>query len=111
MFLEHLIRESKADVVLARKAETVPPKAWAEPQLRAWLHATVARGSNGQKIALAAAEPRVPKGVGGKAAMAMTVLKLRNVWGLPDDLAAALFAELRVATKAADAANKAAARA
>ena len=98
------IREVKSDVkkvVEAPALHTIPPKLWAEDRLRAWLGATVS--SKGEP--LAAVLPLMPAGVTGKAIMRMTAQHFRQLWRCPDELANALFHELRTATKSADAAK------
>ena len=98
------IREDKRDVkpiVVAAAAETIPPKMWDEARLLEWLSTTVA--SRGEH--LADALPHVPKGMSGKAIMRMTSIQFRQIWGVPTELAEALFHELRAATRAAEVAK------
>lgn len=103
---ESMIKEVKRDVkaiVEAPALHTIPPKMWAEDRLRAWLRDTI----TGRGEALLNVLPHMPaKGVDGKGIMRMTVIQFRQLWGLPEDLAQALFHELRVATKSADAAKE-----
>ena len=47
----------------------------------------------------------LPAGMNGKAIMRMTAVQIRQLWGAPQELADAIFHELRVATKAAEAAK------
>jgi kinesin family protein 2/24 len=98
------LREKKCDVkpiVEAPAAHTIPPKMWNEERVREWLGSAVsARGEP-----LAAVLPLVPDGITGKLIMRMTALQFRQLWGAPEDLSNALFHELRVATRNAEAAK------
>ena len=98
------IREDKRDVkpiVVAAAAETIPPKMWDEARLLEWVGSTVT--SRGE--VLAAALPHVPRGMTGKAVMRLTAVQFRQIWGVPAELADAIFHELRAATRAAEAAK------
>ena len=102
---ETSIREVKRDVKAIYEApalHTIPPKMWNEERLRAWLSDTV----TGRGDALSNVLPKMPKGVDGKLIMRMTVVQFRQLWGLTEELGNALFHELRVATKSADAAKE-----
>lgn len=101
---EHLQREVTRDVkaiVAAPSLESIPPKQWDEERVRSWLaEAVTSRGE-----VLAPLLPRVPAGTTGALLMKRTAVQMRQLWGAPGDLAEALFHELRVVTKRADAAK------
>ena len=98
------VKEVKRDVkpiVRAPRLETIPPKLWDAERLRHWLETSIsARGEP-----LANVLPMLPAGMNGKAIMRMTAVQIRQLWGAPQELADAIFHELRVATKAAEAAK------
>ena len=101
---DNAIREVKRDVkpvVQAPRTETIPPKLWPEERLREWLQTTIS--SRGEP--LAPALPLMPRGVTGKEIMKKTAVQIRQLWGAPQELADAVFHELRVATRAAEAAK------
>ena len=47
--------------------------------------------------------PLLPAGMSGKALMRLSAVQIKQHWGAPQNLAAALFHELRVETKRAEA--------
>ena len=99
------MRETTKDVkalVQAPAWETIPPKQWDAERVRAWLEQTVT--SRGE--ALAAVLPLLPTGTTGALLMKRTADQMRQLWRVPDDLARAVFDELRVVTKRADAAKE-----
>jgi len=102
---DHAVREVKKDVKameVAVAADTLPPKVWDEARLRSWM----AEAVSGRGEALAAALAHVPAGVTGKSIMRMSAVQIKQHWGVSASLADALFHELRVETKRAEA-NKA----
>lgn len=106
------VSEAKAEVRRPVDPATVVPAKWSEERTRAWLAVTVATmPQGGGKLPLAGALSSMPRGTDGKALMAMTVLKMKNVWKLDEQLANGLYTTLRLATKAAEEAAKAAKKA
>ena len=102
---DHAIREVKRDVKareVAPAPETLPPKVWDEARVRAWLADAIS--SRGEP--LAALLPLLPAGTNGKQLMRMSAVQIKQHWGAPELLASAVFHELRVETKRAEA-NKA----
>ena len=102
---ESMVREDKRDVrpiIEAPALHTIAPKLWDEARLREWLSSTTA--SKGGE-SLSSVLPLMPSGMAGKAVMRMTAQHFKQLWGLPEELAHALFHELRAATKSADAAK------
>jgi kinesin family protein 2/24 len=102
---DHTIREVKKDVKpleVAPAADTLPPKVWEHERVRSWLAEAVS--SRGER--LAELLPLLPDGMTGKTLMRMSAVQIKQHWGAPEQLAAALFHELRVETKKAEA-NKA----
>lgn len=103
------VSEAKAEVRRLVDPATVVPAKWSEERTRAWLAVAVATmPQGGGKLPLAGALSSMPRGTDGKALMGMTVLKMKNVWKLDEQLANGVYTTIRLATKAAEETAKAA---
>jgi len=99
---DHAIRETKRDVKARQVAvalDTLPPKLWDEARVRQWLGSAVS--SRGESLCQLL--PLLPAGTAGKQLMRLSAVQIKQHWSAPAELAAALFHELRVETRRAEA--------